>query len=151
MFGFGIQELLVILAIVLLIFGPKRLKNIGSDLGNAIKGFRTAVADEDKPAETAESAAAKVIDGEECIQRRWHAESRRARDQVDSSFRVQPSKASQTFDSGEFKYRMFSDFGSMELMLIVLVTLLVIGPERLPETLRTLGLWMGRISRSLPR
>lgn len=64
MFGFGIQELLVILAIVLLIFGPKRLKNIGSDLGNAIKGFRTAVADEDKPAETAESAAAKVIDGE---------------------------------------------------------------------------------------
>ena len=43
---------------------------------------------------------------------------------------------------------MFSDFGSMELMLIVLVTLLVIGPERLPETLRTLGLWMGRLSRS---
>jgi sec-independent protein translocase protein TatB len=43
---------------------------------------------------------------------------------------------------------MFSDFGSMELMLVVLVTLLVIGPERLPETLRTLGLWMGRISRS---
>ena len=39
MFGFGIQELLVILAIVLLIFGPRRLKNIGSDLGNAIKGF----------------------------------------------------------------------------------------------------------------
>ena len=38
MFGFGMQELLVILAIVLLIFGPKRLKNIGADLGNAIKG-----------------------------------------------------------------------------------------------------------------
>jgi len=43
---------------------------------------------------------------------------------------------------------MFSDFGTMELMLILLVTLLVIGPERLPETLRTLGLWVGRISRS---
>ena len=43
---------------------------------------------------------------------------------------------------------MFSDFGSMELMLIVLVTLLVIGPERLPEVLRTLGLWFGRLSRS---
>ena len=64
MFGFGIQELLVILAIVLLIFGPKRLKNIGSDLGNAIKGFRTAVADEDKPVETPEPEAAKVIYGE---------------------------------------------------------------------------------------
>ena len=39
-------------------------------------------------------------------------------------------------------------FSSMELMLIVLVTLLAIGPERLPETLRTLGLWAGRLSRS---
>jgi len=63
MFGFGMQELLVILAIVLLIFGPKRLKNIGADLGNAIKGFRTAVSDEDKAAET-NDAVAKVIDGD---------------------------------------------------------------------------------------
>ena len=39
-------------------------------------------------------------------------------------------------------------FSSMELMLIVLVTLLVIGPERLPETMRILGLWIGRLSRS---
>ena len=39
-------------------------------------------------------------------------------------------------------------FSSMELVLIVLVTLLVIGPERLPETMRTLGLWIGRLSRS---
>ena len=39
-------------------------------------------------------------------------------------------------------------FSSMELMLVVLVTLLVIGPERLPETMRTLGLWVGRLSRS---
>ena len=37
--GFGMTELLVILAIVLLIFGPKRIKSIGSDLGSAIKGF----------------------------------------------------------------------------------------------------------------
>ena len=63
MFGFGMQELLVILAIVLLIFGPKRLKNIGADLGNAIKGFRTAVSDEDKAVET-NDAAAKVIDND---------------------------------------------------------------------------------------
>ena len=64
MFGFGMQELLVILAIVLLIFGPKRLKNIGADLGNAIKGFRTAVSDEDKtPA--ANDAAARVIDADD--------------------------------------------------------------------------------------
>ena len=61
MFGLGMTELLVILAIVLLIFGPKRLKNIGADLGNAIKGFRTAVAEEEKPADQAE---AKIIEGE---------------------------------------------------------------------------------------
>ena len=49
MFGFSIWELLVVLAIVLLLFGPKRLKTLGSDLGNAIKGFRSAVKEEDKP------------------------------------------------------------------------------------------------------
>ena len=63
MFGLGIPELLVILAIVLLIFGPKRLKNIGSDLGNAIKGFRKAVS-EDEAAEAAEKTQERVIEGE---------------------------------------------------------------------------------------
>jgi sec-independent protein translocase protein TatA len=41
--GIGIKELLIILAIALLIFGTKKLKNLGSDLGGAIKGFKTAV------------------------------------------------------------------------------------------------------------
>ncbi|MEM9621509.1 MAG: Sec-independent protein translocase protein TatB [Pseudomonadota bacterium] len=40
------------------------------------------------------------------------------------------------------------DIGFPELMLVAVVGLLVIGPERLPETLRTLGLWIGRLSRS---
>ncbi len=61
--GFGITELLVILAIVLLIFGPKRLKNIGSDLGNAIKGFRKAVTEDEAKANAA-AADPKVIEGE---------------------------------------------------------------------------------------
>lgn len=43
---------------------------------------------------------------------------------------------------------MFSNIDTTEILLIVLVTLLVIGPERMPEVLRTLGLWVGRISRS---
>ncbi|MFV2089950.1 MAG: twin-arginine translocase TatA/TatE family subunit [Pseudomonadales bacterium] len=58
--GFGLTELLVVLAIVLLIFGPKRLKNLGSDLGSAIKGFRTAVTDE----EPAPKDDEKVIEGD---------------------------------------------------------------------------------------
>jgi sec-independent protein translocase protein TatB len=40
------------------------------------------------------------------------------------------------------------DIGFPELMLIAIVGLLVIGPERLPEALRTLGLWFGRMRRS---
>ena len=40
------------------------------------------------------------------------------------------------------------DIGGLELLIIAVVGLLVIGPERLPETLRTLGLWLGRLRRS---
>ncbi len=40
------------------------------------------------------------------------------------------------------------DIGFPELVLIAIVGLLVIGPERLPEALRTLGLWLGRMRRS---
>ena len=41
-------ELIIILAIVLLIFGGKRLKNIGSDLGGAIKGFKSTMKETEK-------------------------------------------------------------------------------------------------------
>lgn len=40
------------------------------------------------------------------------------------------------------------DIGFPELMLVSVVALLVLGPERLPEALRTLGLWLGRMRRS---
>lgn len=63
MFGLSIWELLIILAIVLLIFGPKRLKNIGADLGNAIKGFRTAVGEDEKD-KSAAAEETRVIDGD---------------------------------------------------------------------------------------
>ncbi|MDG2501815.1 MAG: twin-arginine translocase TatA/TatE family subunit [Porticoccaceae bacterium] len=41
--GFGWQELLIILVIVALIFGTKKLRSIGSDLGGAVKGFKDSV------------------------------------------------------------------------------------------------------------
>lgn len=47
MFGLGIQELLIILIIVLLIFGASRLPEIGSGLGKAIRGFKESVAGKD--------------------------------------------------------------------------------------------------------
>jgi len=48
----GPVQLLIVLVIVLAIFGTKRLRTLGSDLGSAVKGFRSAVSDADK--ETAE-------------------------------------------------------------------------------------------------
>ncbi|WP_347989063.1 twin-arginine translocase TatA/TatE family subunit [Methylomonas sp. AM2-LC] len=41
--GLSVPHLLVVLAIVVLVFGTRRLKNVGADLGDAIKGFRKAV------------------------------------------------------------------------------------------------------------
>jgi len=46
--GISIWQLLIILVIVVLIFGTKRLKSLGGDLGGAIKSFRQAVNDGDK-------------------------------------------------------------------------------------------------------
>ena len=43
--GISIWQLLIILLIVVLLFGTKRLKNIGSDLGNAVKGFKSAMSE----------------------------------------------------------------------------------------------------------
>lgn len=45
--GFSIPHLIVVLVIVILVFGTKRLKNVGGDLGEAIKSFRKAVNDSD--------------------------------------------------------------------------------------------------------
>lgn len=44
--GVGIWQLLIVLAIIILLFGTKRLKNIGSDLGGAIKGFKQSISDD---------------------------------------------------------------------------------------------------------
>lgn len=48
MFGFGIQELLVILVIALVIFGPSKLPQIGSGLGKAIRDFKKGVSGNDE-------------------------------------------------------------------------------------------------------
>lgn len=62
--GINLWQLLIILLIVVLLFGTKRLKGIGSDLGEAIKGFRKSVnQDEDKPAnDSIEKKDADTID-----------------------------------------------------------------------------------------
>ena len=44
----GFKELLIILVVVLLVFGTKKLRTLGSDLGGALKGFKSAIKDDDK-------------------------------------------------------------------------------------------------------
>ena len=60
--GISVTKLLIVLAIIVVVFGTKRLKNVGGDLGAAIKGFRSAIREEE------EKDAAKTddqpIDGE---------------------------------------------------------------------------------------
>ena len=50
--GFGVTELLIILAIVLVLFGAKKLRNIGGDLGGAIKNFKSAMKEEENATDT---------------------------------------------------------------------------------------------------
>ena len=68
--GLGIPELLVILVVVLVIFGPKNLPKIGSALGKTVKNVREGMEgdDDDKPAKTSEKAAASEDeDAEEVV------------------------------------------------------------------------------------
>lgn len=68
--GISIWQLLIVLAIVILLFGTKKLKNIGGDLGGAVKGFKNAVkeGESEKEAqanlEKKEAEEGQVIEGE---------------------------------------------------------------------------------------
>jgi len=73
--GIGIWQLLIVLAIVLLIFGTKKLRNLGGDVGGAIKNFKGAVKDEKKGDKKGEnkkvddkSDSGRVIDAESKVE-----------------------------------------------------------------------------------
>ena len=59
--GIGVWQLLIILMIVIMLFGSKRLGSLGSDLGSAIKGFRKNVSD--GPVDDDAVVAPAVADG----------------------------------------------------------------------------------------
>ncbi len=46
--GISIWQLLIVLGIIILIFGTKKLRNVGTDLGGAVKGFKKAMHEDDK-------------------------------------------------------------------------------------------------------
>ena len=59
--GISPMQLLIILVIVALIFGTKKLRNMGGDLGGAVKGFKKAMKDED--AKPLEKTSSDIIEG----------------------------------------------------------------------------------------
>ncbi|MDX1450921.1 MAG: Sec-independent protein translocase subunit TatA [Oleiphilaceae bacterium] len=60
--GISPTQLLIILLIVALIFGTKKLRNMGSDLGGAVKGFKKAMTDDEKK-QLEEKAEKDIIEG----------------------------------------------------------------------------------------
>ncbi len=61
--SFSIWHWLIVLLIVVLIFGTKKLRNIGSDLGGAVKEFKEAV-NEGKKSESIDSDSTTTVEGE---------------------------------------------------------------------------------------
>ncbi|MGO1499706.1 MAG: Sec-independent protein translocase subunit TatA [Marinobacter sp.] len=53
--GISIWQLLIVLGIVILLFGTKKLRNIGGDLGGAIRGFKKSMNDDDNKTEDPDS------------------------------------------------------------------------------------------------
>ncbi len=65
--GISVTQLLIILVIVLLLFGTKRLKNLGSDLGGAIKGFKKAVKDGSDDDKKLDEQEGQTLEGEATV------------------------------------------------------------------------------------
>ncbi len=67
--GISIWQLLIVLAIVVLLFGTKRLKTLGSDLGSAIKGFKSSIADDDEDKKNLEQNGDDSMKSEQATQK----------------------------------------------------------------------------------
>ena len=62
--GFSTTHLIIFLVIIVLIFGTKKLKNIGSDLGGAVKGFKDGMKDGSAAEKTADAAPVVQVTAE---------------------------------------------------------------------------------------
>ena len=68
--GISIWQLLIILLIVVMVFGTKKLRSMGSDLGSAVKGFKKALNSEDDTGEPDNSEKKNLDDGQVSQQQR---------------------------------------------------------------------------------
>lgn len=60
--GIGIWQLVIVAVIVVLLFGTKKLRNIGGDLGSAIKGFKSAIGEDKEQKNSAEKTSETLAD-----------------------------------------------------------------------------------------
>ncbi|WP_337879984.1 twin-arginine translocase TatA/TatE family subunit [Rheinheimera sp.] len=60
--GISIWQLLIVLVIIVLLFGTKRLRSLGSDLGSAIKGFRSSVKEQAEDTEVPAPSAQPAVE-----------------------------------------------------------------------------------------
>jgi sec-independent protein translocase protein TatA len=61
--GLSIWHWLIVLLVIVLVFGTKKLRNIGSDLGSAVKGFKEGMRSEEEPAKQIKEEG-QTIEGE---------------------------------------------------------------------------------------
>ena len=126
--SFSVWHWLIVLLIVVLVFGTKKLKNMGSDLGGAVKGFKDGVRD-GGAAERRSGGAAAGRHPQGC----GRSEHRRRRSQDAILIARVPTR--------------MIDFGFDKIALIGAVALIVIGPEKLPRVARTVGHLIGKAQR----
>ena len=81
-FGLGMPELLIILAVALLIFGPKHLPKLGSALGKTVRNLREGISGESEPKETAKLTAAEVEEEETSTPQRKKKVSHASKEEV---------------------------------------------------------------------
>ncbi len=130
--GVSLWQLAIVLGIVILLFGTKKLRNIGGDLGSAVKGFKKAMSDgvlsdEDKNSKS--------------IEEKKDAEF------VETAAKVEVTD--KTEKNVENKSQAMLDIGFAEILIVAVVALVVLGPEKLPMAIKTLGMWIGKAKRTI--
>ncbi|EAS62917.1 Sec-independent protein translocase subunit TatA [Photobacterium angustum] len=78
--GISIWQLLIISLIIVLLFGTKKLRTLGGDLGSAVKGFKKAISDDEAAA--AAPAAKKESDNDADFEQKKIADEQKPADQT---------------------------------------------------------------------
>lgn len=93
MFGISPMQLIIILVIVVLLFGTKKLRSLGGDLGSAVKGFKKAISDKDESDDKDESSDADFkADGSKEVEDK-SAQTEQAVDDLNQADKKTESKA----------------------------------------------------------